>query len=103
MLREKDVFDIAEVETAIVEANGAISVLKKTEKNAVTRKDMNIVTPTLSISFPIIMEGIIKSDTLEEFNLDEVWLKQQLTKQGIDDISKIFSPPSIINMICIFL
>ncbi len=35
MLREKNVFDISEVETAIIEANGALSVLKKTEKHPV--------------------------------------------------------------------
>ena len=46
MLREKDVFDINEVETAIIEGNGALSVLKKPHKNFVTREDMSIVNTT---------------------------------------------------------
>ena len=61
MLREKNVFDINEVETAIIEGNGALSVLKKPQKNAVTREDLNIVNITSSISFPVIIEGTINS------------------------------------------
>ena len=64
MLREKDIFDINEVESAIIEANGAISVLKKAHKNTVTREDMNITKPTSSISLPVIIEGTIYSDVL---------------------------------------
>ena len=47
MLREKNIFDINEVETAIIEANGALSLLKKPQKNSVTLEDMNIIKPTL--------------------------------------------------------
>ncbi|WP_369973731.1 DUF421 domain-containing protein [Rummeliibacillus sp. POC4] len=59
MLREKNVFDINEVETAIIEGSGALSVLKKSQKNSVTREDMNIVNTTSSIFFPVIIEGTI--------------------------------------------
>ncbi len=90
MLREKDVFDINEVETAIIEPNGALSVLKKPEKNAVTREDMNIVNTTSLISLPVIIEGTIYSDVLRDFNLSEEWLIQQLSTQGIYNINRIF-------------
>ena len=59
MLREKNIFDINEVETAIIEANGALSLLKKPQKNSVTLEDMNIIKPTSSISFPVIVEGTV--------------------------------------------
>lgn len=76
MLREKNIFDINEVETAVVEANGALSVLKKPQKNSVTLEDMKIVKTTSAISFPVIMEGKIYSDILRDFNLNEAWLEQ---------------------------
>lgn len=90
MLREKDVFDINEVETAIIEANGALSVLKKPQKNSVTLEDMNIIKPTSAISFPVIIEGTVYSDVLSDVNLDEAWLKQELDKQGVNDLKDVF-------------
>ena len=90
MLREKNVFDINEVETAIVEGNGTLSVLKKPHKNLVTREDLNIINATSSIAFPVIIEGTIYSNVLRHFNLDEAWLMKQLSEQGIHNINNIF-------------
>ncbi|WP_017471450.1 DUF421 domain-containing protein [Amphibacillus jilinensis] len=90
MLREKNVFDINEVETALIEANGALSVLKKPQKNTVTLEDMKMVKTTSSISFPVILEGTIYSNVLKEFSLNETWLKQQLANQGVNEIDHVF-------------
>ncbi|MER2106959.1 MAG: DUF421 domain-containing protein [Solibacillus sp.] len=90
MLREKNVFDINDVETAIIEGNGALSVLKKPQKDPVTREDMNIIKTTASISFPVIIEGTIYSDVLRDFNLNEASLLQQLSNQGVTDVNNVF-------------
>ncbi|MER2192184.1 MAG: DUF421 domain-containing protein [Solibacillus sp.] len=90
MLREKNVFDINDVETAIIEGNGALSVLKKPQKDPVTREDMNIIKTTASISFPVIIEGTIYSDVLRDFNLNEASLLQQLSDQGVTDVNNVF-------------
>ena len=92
MLREKNVFDINEVETAIVEGNGTLSVLKKPHKNPVTREDLNIVNTTSLIALPVIIEGTIYSEVLTDFKLSEEWLIQQLSAQGINDITNVFFP-----------
>lgn len=90
MLREKNVFDINEVETAIIEANGALSVLKKPLKNAVTLEDLNIIKPTSLISFPVIVEGTVYADVLREVNLNEEWLNQELENQGVSHLKDVF-------------
>jgi uncharacterized membrane protein YcaP (DUF421 family) len=90
MLREKNIFDINEVETAIIEANGALSVLKKPQKNSVTLEDMKIEKTTSTISFPVIVEGTIYSNVLRDFSLNEAWIKQQLSHHGIIDIKNVF-------------
>lgn len=90
MLREKSVFDINDVETAIIEANGSLSVLKKPQKNPVTLEDMNIVKTTSDITFPVIIEGTIYSHVLKQFNLNDAWLQQQLSTRGITDIKNVF-------------
>ncbi|WP_404406361.1 DUF421 domain-containing protein [Jeotgalibacillus malaysiensis] len=90
MLREKSVFDISEVETAIIEANGSLSVLKKPQKHSVTLEDMKMAKTTSAISFPVIIEGTIYSNVLKDFNLNEAWLQQQLSNKGIVDIRDVF-------------
>ena len=90
MLREKNVFDINDVETAIIEGNGALSVLKKPHKNSVTREDMNIIKATSSIAFPVIIEGTIYPSVLKHVNSSEAWLRKQLSEQGINDINNVF-------------
>lgn len=90
MLREKDVFDIRDVETAIIEATGNLSVLKKPPKNPVTLEAMGIMSTSSSIAFPLIMDGAIYSNVLKSFNLDEAWLYQQLSEQGVNDVKKVF-------------
>ncbi|WP_175989864.1 DUF421 domain-containing protein [Bacillus sp. Marseille-Q1617] len=90
MLREKGIFDISEVETAIIEPNGALSVLKKPQKNSVTLEDMNMTKTTSSISFPVIVEGTIYTNVLRDFNLNEAWIEQQLSHKGNIDINNVF-------------
>ena len=90
MLREKDIFDISEVETAIIEASGNVSVLKKPEKSYVTREDMKISMKTSTITYPIIIEGTIYSQVLNFLNLNEAWLMEQLKNQKINNIQDVF-------------
>ncbi|SET22865.1 Uncharacterized membrane protein YcaP, DUF421 family [Oceanobacillus limi] len=90
MLRGKGVFDINEVETAVIEANGSLSVLKKPRKNPVTVEDMNIPSKTTTITFPIIVEGKTYTSILNEFNLNEEWLNQQLLEKGIKSREEVF-------------
>lgn len=89
MLRQKNIFDLSEVETAIIEANGTLSVLKRAEKSPVTREDLN-VTSTTTITFPVILEGKIYTSILDEFQLNEAWLMKQLAAQGIYEKQDVF-------------
>ncbi len=90
MLREKNVFDISEVETAIIEANGGLSVLKKPEKYPLTKEGMKIVRPASTIALPIIVEGAIYTEILNDFNVNRIWLQEQLSKRGIHNLDDVF-------------
>ncbi|SEA03729.1 Uncharacterized membrane protein YcaP, DUF421 family [Thalassobacillus cyri] len=90
MLREKDVFDIKEVQTAIVEANGELSILKHARHQTVTRQDMNIIPYSSDIALPIIIEGDISREVLSYFGVKAVWVRRQLVKNGVKDINDVF-------------
>ncbi|AWX58360.1 DUF421 domain-containing protein [Brevibacillus brevis] len=83
MLREKDIFDLAEIDLAIIEANGRLTVLKKVEQQVVTKQDINIQTSSAGMSLPVIVEGKIYPDVLSYRNRDEQWLVHELKKKGI--------------------
>lgn len=90
MLREKEVFDISDVLLGIVESNGNISILKKPNKSEVTIEDMNLTKKEASIAYPVVIDGMIYSDTLSKLNLSGAWLKEHLSKLGINSIEEIF-------------
>ena len=56
-LRQKDIFDISQVQYAIVETNGQISVLLKPEHDAVTREDLNLNPEPQGYKCPVIIDG----------------------------------------------
>lgn len=90
LLREKDVFSIREVEYAILETNGAISVLKKSDFQTPTRKDMKLAPQPANLSVTLINDGEIIYDNLEEKNLTEEWLLEQLKEHGFDHVKDVF-------------
>jgi len=88
-LRENKVFDINEVEFAVLEADGKLSVLKKTPYNPVTPKDLNLKTNYKGLATEIIKDGDVLDQNLKQNSLDINWLYKELYQQGIDDISKV--------------
>lgn len=79
-LREKDVFNLGDVDYAILETNGDISVLMKPEKLPPTLEDLNIQKEFEGISYNLIMDGIVMFSNLELINKDFKWLRKQTKK-----------------------
>jgi uncharacterized membrane protein YcaP (DUF421 family) len=90
LLRNKGVFDLNEVDFAILEPNGQISVLLKPENLPLTPKDMKIAVAPSGISTELVYDGIIIDENLSQLNKDRKWLFNELKKQGIKDISEVF-------------
>ncbi|MEW9094290.1 MAG: DUF421 domain-containing protein [Clostridiaceae bacterium] len=90
LLRNKDIFDLSEVEFAILEPNGNISVLKKAEHIPLTAKDMNISVSPSNLSTELIYDGMIIKENLAKIKKDKNWLIKELKKQNVKDISQVF-------------
>lgn len=88
-LRSQGYFSIGEVEYAIMEVSGDISVLPKSEYKPLTPLDMNIKTSKSSLECIAIIDGKIMKNNLKEIGKNEYWLKKELKKQKYDDIAKI--------------
>jgi uncharacterized membrane protein YcaP (DUF421 family) len=90
LLRAKDIFSLEEVEHAILETNGTVSVLKKSPYQAPTKSDMNISPEEVNLSITLINDGEIIYDNLKEKNLTEEWLMEQLKEQDYDNVEDVF-------------
>ncbi len=88
LLRNQGIFDYNEVDYAILESNGSLSVLKKSEYLPLTPKDMNIKVKQTGISTELIYDGVIIEENLKQMNKNEKWLMNQLKKYGIKDPSE---------------
>lgn len=82
--------NIADIQTAVLEPNGRISILPKSEARPATNRDMNIFPPEDKLPVTIILDGIVLEENLKFSGNNDVWLKKQLKAQGIDKISEIF-------------
>lgn len=89
-LRLKGAFNLADVEFAVLETNGSLSVLKKSQHLPVTPDDLNIPTKYNGLSTALILEGEVIQENLQKCNLNQNWLLDELKKQGITDIKEVF-------------
>ncbi|GBF12362.1 MULTISPECIES: YetF domain-containing protein [Tepidibacillus] len=88
-LRDRDIFDITQVEFALLEPDGKLTVLKKAEYEPVTRKDLQIIVPPNQLMTEVILDGKIIEQNLQNRKKTREWLQQQLQAQGIDDFSQV--------------
>ena len=82
--------NIADIEFAILETSGHLSVVPKSQKRALTPEDLQIDTKYEGLPVPLILDGKIQYDNLKEINLDEDWLISELAKFNITDVKKVF-------------
>ncbi len=79
-LRQKDVFDISDVEYAVMETNGSVSLLLKPEKRGVTAQDMNITVKDSGFLCPVIIDGRIIGKHLSNCGFSRKKLDSALKK-----------------------
>jgi uncharacterized membrane protein YcaP (DUF421 family) len=80
-LREKDIRSIADVEFAILESSGSLSVIEKQQSDNESKNG--------DITIPLIMDGTVDEENLRKINKTNLWLRQELKKRGYRDIKKI--------------
>lgn len=89
-LREIDVSNIAEVDTAILETSGRVSILKKGEYTPVTPNDMKISVVDDGLPVILVNDGKIIDKNLRYLGYDQKWLMDELLKYGVSDINNVY-------------
>ncbi|MFZ5987340.1 MAG: YetF domain-containing protein [Bacillota bacterium] len=89
-LREKNAFNIGDVEFAIMETDGKISVEKKSQMQPLTPSDLKIPTSYKGLTKDLVIDGKIMQENLSDANLNEQWLLDQLKGHGAQNPEDVF-------------
>lgn len=87
--RNAGYFDLNEIEFAVMEANGKLSILPVSEYKPLTPKDMKVKVNKASLCANVIIDGNIMIHNLENMNKTEDWLKQELKVKGYQKTNDI--------------
>ncbi|GMA64851.1 DUF421 domain-containing protein [Alicyclobacillus fastidiosus] len=89
-LRDKNIFKLSDVEFAIFENSGHLTVLKKSELQPLTPKDAGI--PVVSEHAPklLIIDGHVMEQSLQDIGYSKEWLIGEVMKQGGVDFRDVF-------------
>lgn len=90
LLRQSETFSIREVAYCYLEANGSLSILKKSTKQKTQQEDLNLPEKPVFVPVTLIRDGEVLKDELVEFGRDEGWLKLQLQAQGIANNKDVY-------------
>jgi len=90
LLREQQTFNIQDVENAIYERNGKLTVQRKSQQQPVTPADLTLSTQYKGLPTTIIEDGTILTNRLKEVNLSKDWLSKKLQREyGINNIGEV--------------
>ncbi|MDD4335664.1 MAG: DUF421 domain-containing protein [Desulfotomaculaceae bacterium] len=88
-LRVKNIPNIADVEFAILETGGQLSVIPKSQKRPVVPEDLNLPTKYEGLPVTLIIDGLVFRKNLDKLNLNEEWLRSELHKFGVKSVKEI--------------
>ncbi|MHB1652110.1 MAG: DUF421 domain-containing protein [Desulfitobacteriaceae bacterium] len=88
-LRLKNIPNIADVEYAILETNGEVSVIPKSPKRPTIPEDFQISPKYEGLPLPLIMDGKLHSGNMLKAKVDLAWLEGELKKQNLNGIEEV--------------
>lgn len=90
MCRQQGYFNLEDVQTAVFEYNGRLSILPVSNKRPANPADMNMNPKQEHFSAEVILDGRIMGENLKRMGKDEKWLEDQFHAQGIQNAGEIF-------------
>jgi len=81
--------NISDVEYAVLETNGQLSVVPKSQKRPVQAADVGVSTEYEGLPIPLVIDGEVDVTNLERIGLDTSWLEQQLSQRGVESPQQV--------------
>ncbi len=89
-LRTKSYPDISDVEYAILETNGQVSVIPKAQSAPPTAKDLGVAAPEFSLPITLVLDGELQRTDLKKAGITEEQLLKKAKANGFHNLPEIF-------------
>ncbi len=89
-VRGNGICSLSEVEYIVMETNGRVSVVLKSENSPVTTSDLQIKKEPIRLSFIIIDNGTVIGSCMKSLGLNNEWLNNTLKEYGLTKASEVF-------------
>ncbi len=98
-LRDKEAIRLADVEFAVLETNGKLSVIRKEQEQPHSAKSSKSEGTPVSfppgyrfedLPVPLVMDGEVQEENLQLLGRNRFWLKKELRKHGVTDTKQVF-------------
>ena len=89
LCREEGYFDLSEIQLAVFEHNGKLSILPRAANRPATPEDLKITAKATHIGVEVIMDGRVMGDNISRAGKDKKWLDSKLKAQGYGDAKEI--------------
>ncbi|WP_130868379.1 YetF domain-containing protein [Intestinimonas massiliensis (ex Afouda et al. 2020)] len=90
MCRQQGYFDLSNIQTAVFEYNGKLTILPVSSQRPATPNDMNLEPEQELLFTELIMDGRILEDNLKRMGLDLTWLDKQLEQRRVHSAKDVF-------------
>ena len=90
MCRQQGYFDLSNIQTAVFEYNGKLTILPVSSQRPATPNDMNLAPEQELLFTELIMDGRILEDNLKRMGLDLTWLDKQLEQRHVHSAKDVF-------------
>lgn len=90
MCRQQGYFDLTNIQTAVFEYNGKLTILPVSSQRPATPNDMNLAPEQELLFTELIMDGRILEDNLKRMGLDMNWLDKQLKQRNVCSAQDVF-------------
>jgi uncharacterized membrane protein YcaP (DUF421 family) len=88
-LRIKNIPNISDVEYAILETNGEMSVIPKSQKRPAIPEDFQIAPKYEGLPLTLIMDGLVQAENMKKANVDLQWLQREMKKQQLTSFDQV--------------
>ena len=89
LCREEGYFNLDEIQLAVFEHNGKLSILPRAANRPATPEDLKITAKATHIGVEVIMDGRVMGDNISRAGKDKKWLDSKLNAQGYNDAKEI--------------
>ncbi|WP_245632723.1 DUF421 domain-containing protein [Alicyclobacillus kakegawensis] len=88
-LREKGFANVADVEFAILETSGQLSVFPRPDKQPLTPADAGLIPESAGFPMPLVLDGRVVEKTLRQIGQSREWLEAEVRRRGYGELADV--------------